>query len=98
MVIKHAKLLKITGIFNVLYLVFILLFESPKYNYPRFTLNTSAVGVDLVMEKYTNDIKGFSVGVGSTAGGDVHVNETKTTTIGKPFRSLFKVVKDWLGL
>ena len=49
MVIKYAKLLKITGIFNVLYLVFILLFESPKYNYPRFTLNTSAILLDILI-------------------------------------------------
>ena len=42
----------------------------------------------------TNKTVGWSVGLVPSVGSDIHVNETKTFTIGKPFRSLFKVVKD----
>ena len=61
-------------------------------------VNTAIGGFDAVKEKRTNKTVGWSVGLGPSVGSDIHVNETKTFTIGKPFRSLFKVVKDWLGV
>ncbi|MBR7167822.1 MAG: RHS repeat-associated core domain-containing protein [Bacteroidales bacterium] len=58
-------------------------------------INTPAASVDAVMTN-NNELVGISAGVGPTMGGDVHINETHTTTLVK-FPSLIKVVKKWLG-
>ena len=60
-------------------------------------MNTPIGGYDVIKEKYTNEDIGWSIGLGPSIGGDFHVNETQTYTIGEAFRSPMRVIKDWLG-
>ena len=61
-------------------------------------VNTSIAGYDVIKHKYTNETLGGQINVGPSIGGDFHVNETYTFTIGDPFRSPIKILKDWLGI
>ena len=60
-------------------------------------VNTSIGTYEAVLRKYGNEPVGFNVGVGPSIGGDFHVNETYTNTIGEPFKGLFDTIKEWLG-
>ena len=60
-------------------------------------VNTPLGSFDAIQDYTTDDITGFAIGVGPSVGGDFHVNQTQTITIGDKFRSLFKIIKDWLG-
>ena len=61
-------------------------------------------GVNVIIGSYDlvnndkDETVGFSVGLGPGAIGDYHVNKTETETVGSPFKSMMRLIKDWLGI
>jgi len=53
-------------------------------------------GFDIITDPKTDENVGFALSIGPSIGGDYHVNETKTKTIGGPWRSIIKIIRDWL--
>ena len=60
-------------------------------------VNTPVGSYDLVNND-KNKTVGFSVGLGPGLSADYHVNNTETATIGSPFKTFIKLIKDWLGI
>ena len=58
-------------------------------------VNTSIIGYETVLDE-NNEKVGDAISLGPTFGADFHVIEYKTDIIGKPFRSLTELIKDWL--
>lgn len=59
-------------------------------------INSPVIGVDAVHDN-SMELVGISAGVGPTAGGDIHINQTNTKTIGGKFMSFIKWVKGIFG-
>ena len=59
-------------------------------------INSPVIGVDAVHDN-SMEFVGICAGVGPTAGGDFHINQTNTRTIGGEFMSLIKWLKGIFG-
>ena len=57
--------------------------------------NTPVLGVDIIKDYQSNDNVGWGLTLGPSIGADLHVDETYTYT-SRPYRSVIKIIKDWI--
>jgi RHS repeat-associated protein len=60
-------------------------------------VNTPVGSYDVITNSRTNEPFGWDFGIGPGFGGDFHVNETYTSTIGRPVPSMSRLLNDWFG-